>query len=189
MIDVEQLRQIKPPKGLPFTIQKIGHVVLNVTDMERSVRFYVETLGFQISDIYPDTMMPGGMVFMRFHTDHHGVALVSQNAGQSTGREMNHMAFMVVSLDEVFLARDRLQAAGAEIVYQGRRRAGCQVAVEFLDPDGHHLEIYWGIDQVGSDGAVRPPEEWRQTITLPDAVAHCPPGQDTSLRDTRLLGT
>ena len=44
--------------------------------MERSVRFYTEVLGFEISDIYPDEMVPGGMVFMRFNEDHHGVALV-----------------------------------------------------------------------------------------------------------------
>jgi catechol 2,3-dioxygenase len=44
--------------------------------MERSVRFYTEVLGLRISDVYPDGMVPGGMVFMRFNEDHHGVALV-----------------------------------------------------------------------------------------------------------------
>jgi catechol 2,3-dioxygenase len=58
------------------------------------------------------------------------------------------------------------------IVFEGRRRAGCQLAVEFRDPDGNNLEIYWGIDQVGSSGYVRPPSEWRQARTLEDAVAN-----------------
>ncbi len=40
------------------------------------------------------------------------------------------------------------------IDFDGRRRAGVQIAVEFRDPDNHRLEIYWGIDQIapGEDG-------------------------------------
>jgi hypothetical protein len=49
--------------------------------------------------------------------------------------------------------------------------------VEFQDPDGNNLEIYWGIDQVGTNGYVRPASEWRQARTLEDAVANLPPGQ------------
>ena len=190
MIDdaaIARYKAMQAPKGMPFHIQKVGHVVLNVTDMERSVKFYVEVLGFSISDVYPSTMVPGGMVFMRFSTDHHGVALVGSAKKESSRSEMHHMAFEVASLDEVFLARKRLEDTGIKVVYEGRRRAGCQIAVEFLDPDGHHLEIYWGLDLVGHGGYVRPPSEWTQTKTLEEAVRHFPPGQDTTLRDRSLL--
>jgi hypothetical protein len=34
---------------------------------------------------------------------------------------------------------------------------------------------------VGSDGRVRPPEEWREEASLEDAIANPPPGQDTTL--------
>ena len=47
-----------------------------MSDLERSVRFYTEVLGFSVSDVYPAEMVPGGMVFMRCNADHHGVALV-----------------------------------------------------------------------------------------------------------------
>jgi hypothetical protein len=93
------------------------------------------------------------------------------------------MAFEVATLDEVFRARDYLRRHGVKIEFEGRRRAGCQVAVEFRDPDGHWLEIYWGLDQVGADGKVRPPEEWRECFTLEKAAANPPRGQDTRRRD------
>jgi catechol 2,3-dioxygenase-like lactoylglutathione lyase family enzyme len=186
MIDPERLKRIQPPQGLPFKVRKIGHVVLNVADLERSLNFYVGVLGFRISDIYPDSMVPGGMAFMRCSPDHHGVALVGSAKEQSTNSGLHHMAFAVASLDEVFRSREHLRRHGVKIVYEGRRRAGCQIAVEFLDPDGHHLEIYWGLDEVGSDGRVRPPDEWRQTGTLEEAVDNAPPGQDTSLREPSL---
>ncbi|MFI4988303.1 MAG: VOC family protein, partial [Alphaproteobacteria bacterium] len=43
---------MRRPAGLPFRIGKIGHVVLNVSDLERSVRFYTQVLGFSVSDVY-----------------------------------------------------------------------------------------------------------------------------------------
>ena len=60
---------------MQFQLRKIGHVVLNVTDLERAVAFYTGVLGLEVSDRYPDAMVPGGMVFLRLNTDHHGVAL------------------------------------------------------------------------------------------------------------------
>jgi catechol 2,3-dioxygenase len=165
----------------PFDLRKIGHVVLNVTDLEASVRFYTEVLGLKVSDRYPETMVPGGMVFMRVGTDHHGVALVG---GARTGdlTTLNHFAFEVGSLDEVFRARAWLRERGVSLHFEGRRRAGCQIAVEFTDPDGNNLEIYWNIDQVGTTGEVRPASEWRQALTLEDAVANPVKGQELSPR-------
>jgi catechol 2,3-dioxygenase len=161
---------------LPFQLRKIGHVVLNVSDLEASLRFYTGLLGLQVSDRYPDSMVPGGMVFLRCNTDHHGVALVGGGA-RGEGSSLNHFAFEVGSLDEVFRARAWLEKHGVPIHFEGRRRAGCQVAVEFTDPDGNNLEIYWNIDQIGTDGSVRPASEWRQARTLEDAVASPVAGQ------------
>lgn len=161
---------------LTFELRKIGHVVLNVSDLERSVRFYTEVLGLQVSDRYPDTMVPGGMVFLRCNTDHHGVALVG-GAGTLDRTTLNHFAFEVGTPDEVFRARAWLRTRDVPIVFEGRRRAGCQLAVEFRDPDGNNLEIYWGLDQVGSDGRARPASEWRPAKTLEEAVANPVAGQ------------
>jgi catechol 2,3-dioxygenase len=160
----------------PFALRKIGHVVLNVTDLEASVRFYTEVLGLRVSDRYPDSMVPGGMVFMRVTTDHHGVALVG-GASAAERSSLNHFAFEVGALDEVFRARAWLQKEGVPIHFEGRRRAGCQIAIEFRDPDGNNLEIYWNIDQVGTLGDVRPASEWRQAKSLEDAIANPVPGQ------------
>lgn len=169
----------------PFAVRKIGHAVIFVADLERSRRFYTEVLGFKVSDTYPGSMMPGGMIFMRCNGDHHCLALVGGKDG-ANDKSLHHLAFELATLDEVFRARDHLTASGAKIVYEGRRRAGCQISVEFLDPDGHHLELYWGVDQIGSDGRSRPWEEWRQTTTLEEAVRRAPPGQDTTLHDAAL---
>lgn len=184
--EMQELKNRPTPDDLPFDITKIGHVVLRVSDIDRSVEFYTQVLGFRISDVYPESMMPGGMVFMRCNNDHHGVALVGGGLSKSPNKELHHMAFEVATLDEVLRARDHLKAHGVEVQFEGRRRAGAQIAVEFLDPDGHWLEIYWGLDQVGPHEASRPPEEWVEALTLEDALDHAPVGQDTTLKDPSL---
>jgi catechol 2,3-dioxygenase-like lactoylglutathione lyase family enzyme len=187
-IDPEQLKRLARPHGLPFRIGKLGHVVLNVSDLAHSTRFYTALLGFEVSDVYPESMMPGGMVFMRCNADHHGVALVGGLPGRSASVELNHLAFEVATLDEVVRARDHLRAHGVPIDFTGRRRAGCQIAVEFRDPDNHRLEIYWGLDQVGSNGVVRPPAEWKGAPSIEQAIADPVRGQDTTLHDKSLRG-
>lgn len=185
--DIKALRETRTPDDVPFSLAKISHVVLKVSDLERSVRFYTQVLGFRVSDVYPETMMPGRMVFMRSCDDHHGVALVGGAKANAAHEELHHMAFEVATIDEVFRAREHLEKHGVKIAFQGRRRAGCQVAVEFSDPDGHQLEICWAMDQVTRHGTARPSSEWREAFSLEDAVRDAPPGQDTRLKDARLM--
>jgi catechol 2,3-dioxygenase-like lactoylglutathione lyase family enzyme len=186
-VDIERIKSNRRPHGLPFRIAKLGHIVLNVRDIERSVRFYTQILGFEVSDVYPDDMVPGGMVFMRCNADHHGVAVVGSLKDDAPNLELNHFAFEVPTLDEVIRARDHLRKHGVPIDFEGRRRAGVQIAVEFRDPDNHRLEIYWGVDKVGTDGHVRPPSEWKWAHSLKEAIADPVRGQDTTLIDPALL--
>ncbi|MBI4527303.1 MAG: VOC family protein [Deltaproteobacteria bacterium] len=177
-LDMEKLRKMTPPPGLPFKIQRLGHVVLMVSDLERSVTFYTQVLGFKVSDIYSEDLQPGGFAFLRCSTDHHTIALVGAGSGESKHLELHHIAFEVATLEEVFRLRARLRELGVPIIFEGRRRAGCQTSVELLDPDRHSIEIYWGLDQVGTDGYVRPSSEWKGVPSLEEAVANPVPGQD-----------
>ena len=186
-MDTNAIASLTRPTGLPFNLNKIGHVALFVTDLERSARFYVEVLGFRVTDVYGDDMMPGGAVFLRCNTDHHGIALFPATQDKLAGAGLHHMAFEVGSLDQVVCARNHLRALNVPISFDGRRRAGVQIAVEFRDPDGHSLEIYWGIDQVGSDGRARPADQWKGASSLEAAIADPVIGQDTTLADPSLI--
>jgi catechol 2,3-dioxygenase-like lactoylglutathione lyase family enzyme len=176
-LDIEKLRRMGPPAAMPFKVRRLGHVVVMVADLERSMKFYTEVLGFKISDVYPEEMQPGGFAFLRCGTDHHSIALVGAGHGRSRHEELHHIAFEVGTVEEVFRVRDRLREFSVSITFEGRRRAGCQISVEFLDPDGHSIEIYWGLDQVGTDGRVRPASEWKGVRSLEAAVADPVNGQ------------
>jgi catechol 2,3-dioxygenase len=186
--DVVKLRDAKTPDDMPFSLGKISHVVLKVTDMERSVKFYTEVLGMRVSDSYPETMMPGSMVFLRCaNGDHHGVALVGGKKGPADNSELHHFAFEVDTVDEIFRARDHLERHGVKIHFQGRRRAGQQIALEFPDPDNHQIEICWCIDRIGPHEKSRRPQEWKECFSLEEAVKNPPKGQDPTLKDKSLL--
>ena len=173
-VDFEKLRAAISETQPPFALKKLGHVVIKVTNLERSLAFYAGVLGFKVSDIIGEDRMPGGMIFMRCNPDHHGIALIGGAPAATQRYELHHMAFEAASLDDIFRARDHLRAQGVTLVFEGRRGAGAQVLIEFLDPDGHHIEFYWGIDQIGADGVVRPPHEWRSAKSLEEAVANPP---------------
>ena len=83
------------------------------------------------------------------------------------------------------LARDptnpTVVALAAEVALQGRRRAGCQLEIEFHDPNGYRIEVYCLLDQVGENGWVRPASQWHGVLdSLERAAANPVPGQDTT---------
>jgi catechol 2,3-dioxygenase-like lactoylglutathione lyase family enzyme len=186
-MEAEAVAKMHRPQGMPFRCNKIGHVALYVKDPFASAKFYTEVMGFSVSDAYDSNMLPGGVVFLRCSADHHGVALFKLPEGQPPHGAFHHMAFEVSTLDEVLRAREHLRKHDVPVHFEGRRRAGCQLAIEFTDPDGHNLEIYWDIDQVGSDGRVRPAEEWKGATSLEAAIADPVVGQDPTVQDRSLL--
>jgi catechol-2,3-dioxygenase len=140
----------------PVRIKKLGHVVFQVRDFERSVQFYTEVLNFRVSD-----RLPNGSVFLTAVGDHHTIALfpsdgMDAEAPGEGGVRLHHFAMEVDSLDELFEIRAYLQERGVPIVWEGRRMLGGHTSVEFLDPDGYHLELYYDMDHIPPGGPSRP---------------------------------
>jgi len=92
----------------------------------------------------------------------------------------------VNTLDEVLRAREHLKKHKVPLDFEGRRRAGAQIAVEFRDPDNHRLEIFWGLDQLAPGQKARPREEWIWAHSVEEAIQNPVKGQDTRLKDPSL---
>ena len=56
--DIDKVRAAIRNGAPPFEVRKIGHVVFKVTDLPRSVAFYTGVLGFKVSDIFEQEIMP-----------------------------------------------------------------------------------------------------------------------------------
>jgi catechol 2,3-dioxygenase-like lactoylglutathione lyase family enzyme len=159
-----------PPATTPIQVRKLGHLVYEVSDIERSTAFWTEIMGFTVSDTNEY-----GMVFLRSAGDHHSIALVptkkKARPPAEAGLQFHHLAMAVDDIDVLFRARDFLRARGIPIDFEGRRGPGGNVGVEFMDPDGYMFEIYANMDQVGPDGKTRPAEQFNRVRSLEDSVA------------------
>lgn len=119
--------------GTPtLKVSGINHVVLHVADVERSVRFYEEVLGFE--GRFAGGGAGGKMRFLRCGAQ--GLDLFEVAPGHvHGGQEMNHMALNVANddLDEIVA---ELAKVGVETSDRTPRNT-----VFMSDPDGHRIEI------------------------------------------------
>ena len=132
----------------PVRVQRLGHVVIQVRDLERSKRFYTEIFNFRVSDD-----ATAGGVFLTAIGDHHTIGLFPSDGENAEippkgAVRLHHFALQVESMEELFEIRAYLKERGVPIVWEGRRAQGGHTSVEFLDPDGYHLELFCDMDQL-----------------------------------------
>ena len=121
-------RAIAPVRG-------IGIIVINVSDAERSIRFYKEVLGFAEGE---QMLSPGT-------TLQAGDAVIYIADGREGREEREHLRFPEISLMLVVRglkeASDRLRDAGIRFIEEysqaGPHFASCSIA----DPDGNVIEL------------------------------------------------
>lgn len=161
----------KPPRPTPIRIKKLGHLVYEVSNVEKSARFWIDVMGFIESD-----RNERGMVFLRCASDHHSIALMPSDKPCRPAREgglsIDHLALEVETADAMIAARDYLAEVGVSVTFEGRRGPGSNLSLHFLDPDGYEFELYCGMDQVDETGRTRPSAQYGRATSLDEAIAN-----------------
>jgi catechol 2,3-dioxygenase len=118
-------------------INKVGHVVLNVKDVDASVKFYSEALGMEVM-----RLTEGNAAFLSFGTQHHDIALFKAPEGAEVGKlGLNHIAFQIEGGEtELRQLYGRLIQQGAKVDHTTAH--GATHSIYFFDPDGNRLEIF-----------------------------------------------
>ena len=162
----------------PFQIRRFGHFGFNCYDYDAARRFYTDLLGFEIADerdlsfrLTPEQKAkldalgaPAKMCFTRYGTDHHACVLASRHFREMTRPvdpsmkdiTINQITWQVGSLAEIGDTIPWLKEQGIPILRAGRDMPGSNWHVYFPDPDGHTIELYWGIEQIGWNGLAKP---------------------------------
>jgi catechol 2,3-dioxygenase len=127
---------------------RIGHVHLKVADLERSLAFYRDVLGFEVSQ-----RMGRQAAFISAGGYHHHIGLNTwESAGGSppppgtTG--LFHVAILYPTRALLADALRRVLRAGIEL--DGATDHGVSEALYLRDPDNNGVELYWD----------RPKEQW-----------------------------
>jgi catechol 2,3-dioxygenase len=127
---------------------RIGHVHLKVADLDRSLAFWRDILGFTETQRYGSQA-----VFLSAGGYHHHIAL---NTWQSAGGQppprgttgLFHVAILYPTRADLAGALKRLVAAAWPLT--GASDHGVSEALYLDDPDGNGVELYWD----------RPEAEW-----------------------------
>ena len=136
-------------------VKELGHVVLFVRDLKKSVHFYRDILGFK--QIESQTEMPA-VAFSTGRT-HHELLLIevgpdAQLPPKGRRAGLYHIGLKVgTTIDELRTAKAELEAAGVKIV--GASDHYVTNSLYLLDPDGNEIEIYIDVQ----------PEVWRDDPT------------------------
>lgn len=139
---------------------KLGHLVLKVQDIQRSVAFYQDIVGLKISDWIDDRM-----VFLRAGEDHHDLALLQLPSDQINKQDpaqsrVEHFSYHVESIDEIKKITRMLVDRGIEIDRGlGRHGPGDNTFIVFKDPDGNNVEFYSDMLQI-TEGKPYQPAVW-----------------------------
>ena len=157
----------------PFKIRRLGHFGFNLSNMEAGVHFYVDLLGFRISDVMDysrrakDPAQVAGLgdpngYFTRYGTDHHAMVLFPKRVRDALGRQeqsgitVNQITWQVGSLAEVGNAIKWFNERGIKQQRSGRDMPGSNWHTYLYDSDGQSNEIYYGIEQIGWNGHSKP---------------------------------
>ena len=151
-------------------IRRLQHLVLFVSDVERSRRFYEDILGFETAH-----ERPGSAVFLRIPGagNDHDLGLFAQpgvRPPDQTVARMYHSAWEVGDLRDLARAAMRLSHAGALV---GMSDHGTSLSLYAQDPDGLEFEVFWTVPD-GPTGLMTRPldlpgELARRGIPWPEA--------------------
>ena len=131
---------------IPFTVQKIDHVVFRVRNLERSVSFYEKVLGSRVERRRPDL----GLVHLRVGESMVDLISIDGRLGQAggrapsdEGRNVDHLCLRVEPFQEeelvAHLLRHGLVPRGPASVNFGAEGDG--LSLYFSDPDGNVIEL------------------------------------------------
>ena len=130
-----------------ISVAGVGHVVLKVSDLERSVPLYRDVLG--LTEITQRKFGDGAMSFMSNGQHHHDIALVEVGTDarrpDTTDIGLYHVALKIGDdLDVLRAAEARLDAHGVEVQFIADHEVSQSICL--ADPDGNNIELYVDAD-------------------------------------------
>jgi len=149
-----------------MAVRRLNHAVLYVHGLERTVRFYTETLGFEIR-----LEIPGRAAFLGApdSANDHDLGLFEIGTGRAPDHPqvgLYHLAWEVGTLRDLVETRARLVAAGA-LVGESDHRVSKSLYAK--DPSGIEFEVMWRVPAEDwpaetDEGAGTLPLDWDATL-------------------------
>jgi catechol 2,3-dioxygenase-like lactoylglutathione lyase family enzyme len=130
----------------PRPPRRLGHVVFGSPDVAASTSFFIDGLGFRVSD----QILNGVATFARVESDHHNLLIRPAPTGF-----LDHYAMEVDDVDAIGKAGTAVVAerSDASVVGVGRHNLGSNLFWYLTDPAGNMFEFFADMDQIVDDEA------------------------------------
>lgn len=127
----------------PIKVTELDHIVLNVSDIDRSLDFYANVLGLKIERL--DEFRAGKIGFPSVRINEHTIIdlFPSKESGEKRQGNLNHFC-VVVEKEDFSGIEDYLKTRGVSILNGPISRWGARgraTSVYFHDPDKNEIEI------------------------------------------------
>jgi catechol 2,3-dioxygenase-like lactoylglutathione lyase family enzyme len=144
-------RRVAAIEGEADRPQRLAHAIVNSRDVPATQRFLEQALGFRLAD------RTANMAFMNCDADHHSVGVhVADNDA------LNHIAFLMPTLDAVMRGGGRMKDAGLPPEWgPGRHGPGNNAFNYFVDPFGVVIEYTAEVEQIDDSYVAGTPEQWK----------------------------
>ena len=135
---------------------RLGHVVMNVSDLKAAIEFYTRVVGLEV--VFEDAERR--IAFLSLGEQHHDLALVERATGERPGADqpgLVHMAWRLADFAELQAAHAELSEAGIDLEPIQHNITN---SLYMRDPDGNVVELYcdrWadGIEVMRTQGPKR----------------------------------
>jgi catechol 2,3-dioxygenase-like lactoylglutathione lyase family enzyme len=149
----------------PFKITRIGPVRLFAEDMEQAITFYRDVLGLTVTEEI--TYKGHRCMFLRTNTEHHSMALyplaLREELGLSGHTKLMAFGLQVGDYQQLREAVKFLKEKGVTIKYLPPELSpGIDYSALAIDPEGHAMQLYYYMEQIGWDGKPRPASQRRK---------------------------
>ncbi len=162
----------------PFKIVRLGPVYLFTEDLDKAAEFYRDTLGFALTE---EAHWHGERcLFLRANTEHHSIALFPLKLREALGLSVHskcaafglQLANYRQLRDAVKFFRDNGVDVTESLPHE--LHPGIEYSATVRDPDGHTLQLYYAMEQIGWEGNPRPSElrQPRKLNEWPDTLDH-----------------
>ncbi len=141
----------------------LQHVTLTSPDVERITTFYVDILGFKVSDWQVAKTGSAERVFswLRCNPDHHTIAFVKGDQAA-----IDHCAYELSEWNDFKIWGDFLARHGIRLDWgPGRHGPGNNLFIMFKDPEGNRIEYSAELEQFWDENAHYEPRIWEPKVT------------------------
>jgi len=124
-------------------MKRMLHVMLRVSDMQRSINFYTQIIGMRVLRTLVQAKEKYTLTFLGFGEESDSCVLeLTYNYGVAEYDMGNAYGHIAISVDDCYAACADIKSKGGKVIFEATPLPGGNEIIAFVgDPDGYQIEL------------------------------------------------